>query len=127
MAVTARLGAALAQATAETAAFDASRVSYGVSFKQGHRAGWRGAIEWIVRAHRVHWEARVLEVWPRFLAAEIDRSPRDIDNAIQSAREALHADEGEWFDPETTHGWEVLEPHVYRFLDLTSDELEVVS
>jgi hypothetical protein len=119
--------AALAQAHAEDRAWAARGGSFGVSFKQGHRTGWRDGIEWVVRAHRVQWEATVLQVWPKFLAAGIDRSPRDVDNAIQSAREALHADDAVWFDPDTVHGWEALEPHVLRFLDLADDELAAVA
>lgn len=115
------------QALAESAAFARTRNRYGVSFKQGHRTGWREAVEWIVRSHHVQWESRVAEVWPRLLIAGIARTPGDVDHAIDSARQALRADEGVWVDPDTTHGWDVLEPHVYRFLDLTDDELEMVA
>lgn len=119
--------AMLAQASAESAAFARIRSRYGVSFKQGHRTGWREAIEWMVRSHRVQWEARVAEVWPKLLIAGIVRTPRDIDLAIDSARQSLHDDDAVWYDPDTTHGWEVLEPHVLRFLDLDDTELAAVA
>jgi hypothetical protein len=117
----------MAQAQAEDAAFARTRDRYGVSFKQGHRHGWRDGIEWVVRSHRVHWVGRVVEVWPGLLIAGVVRTPGDVDNAIQSAREALHDEEYVWLDPDSDAAWGVLEPHVYRFLDLTDTELERVA
>lgn len=118
----------LAQARAESAAVARLRNRYASeSFKQGHRTGWREAVEWLVRSHRVQWEARVAEVWPKLLIAGIDRTPRDIDLAVDSARQSLHDDDAVWYDPDTTHGWEVLEPHVLRFLDLDDAELAAVA
>lgn len=115
------------QAVAESAAFARNRNRYGVSFRQGHRTGWREAVEWMVRSHRVQWESRVTEVWPRLLIAGITRTPGDVDRAIDSARQALRPTDEVWYDPDSDHGWEVLEPHVLRFLDLTDDELEAVA
>lgn len=115
------------QATAEDRAWAGQGRNYGVSFKQGHRRGWRDFVEWAVRTGGpIHWEARVTETWLRLVAAGIARTGRDIDLAIDSARSALHAEEGDWIDPDSGN-WEVLEPHVFRFLDLTDDELEKVA
>lgn len=115
------------QAVAESAAVARNRNRYGVSFKQGHRTGWREAVEWIVRSHRVQWENRVAEVWPRLLTAGIVHTPGDVDRAIDTARQALRDDDGVWLDPDSDLGWSVLEPHVLRFLDLTDSELEAVA
>lgn len=118
----------LAQARAESAAFGESRLSYGTSFKQGHRRGWRDFAAWAVRAAgEIHYESRVVEMWGRLLGAGIARTGQDIDRAIQSAAEALYADDGVWHNPDSTHGWEVLEPHVLRFLDLTDAEIAAVA
>lgn len=38
----------LAQAKAETASFGGARLSHGVSFKQGHRAGWWEGVEYVL-------------------------------------------------------------------------------
>ena len=117
-----------AQATAEDRAWAANRDNYGVSFKQGHRTGWRDFADWAVRtAGPIHWETRVTETRLRLLAAGIARTGRDIDLAIDSARSALHDDDTDWADPDTTNGWAILEPHVLRFLDLTDDELQAVA
>lgn len=119
----------MVQAHAETVAAERIQGRYGdVSFRQGHRTGWRDAIEWAVRASGpIHWDHRVVEVWGRLLIAGVARTGRDIDLAIDSARDALAADTGTHPDPDSTHGWEVLEPHVLRFLDLTDAELAAVA
>ncbi|MGW9587464.1 hypothetical protein [Microbacterium sp. NPDC055455] len=43
----------LAQAAAETRAYDRTRM--GVSYKQGHRRGWWDAIEWVL-AQQLEWD-----------------------------------------------------------------------
>lgn len=119
----------MVQAHAETAAFTASRLSHGVSFKAGYRAGWWDAVQWLLTAvdAPVVWPARTTAVHVTLLLAGVHRPLTDIDNAILAARDALHADEGGWYDPDSDRHWEVLEPHVLRFLDLTPTELQAVA
>jgi hypothetical protein len=45
---------ALAQAAAETAAYDRTRM--GVSYKQGHRRGWWDAVEWVLQT-QLGWDS----------------------------------------------------------------------
>lgn len=52
----------------------------------------------------------------------IERSSTDADNAIQSAIEALTVEDGARPNPDTTHGWDVIEPHALYFLNLEQDE-----
>lgn len=71
---------------------------------------------------------RVQEMQERLRARGITRTDTQVDLAIQSAREALHADTGTWPNPDTDHGWWDIEGHAVRFLDLDYDEVfEVAS
>lgn len=52
----------------------------------------------------------------------VTRSETDIDNAIQSAIEALTDRDGFRPNPYNDRGWWEIEPHALRFLDLEMDE-----
>lgn len=65
---------------------------------------------------------RVDEIHDTLQPFGIARPDEHIDNAIQSAIEALTADLGYRPNPDTTRGWWDIEPHAYRFLDLEQDE-----
>lgn len=121
----------MVQAHAETVAAERIQGRYGdVSFRQGHRAGWWDAWQRIVAPQAVRdlmWPARAVGVFADLLLVGVLREVRSCDLAIQSAREALAADDGDWFDPDTARGWSVLEPHVLHFLDLTDTELQAVA
>lgn len=53
---------------------------------------------------------------------DIHRSETHIDNAIQSAIEALTSRDGFRPNPENDRGWWEIEPHALYFLDLEMDE-----
>lgn len=119
---------ASAAVDAEDAAWAPNRHRWGRSFKTGYRKAWWAALTWLIQTHRSHhadlmWETAATGVFVNVLLVGAARTITECDLAVQSAREALHADTGRWYDPNGT-GWEALESHVYRFLDLTPTELE---
>jgi hypothetical protein len=118
-----------AAARAEDTAYAQARLSYGASYRQGFRAGWWSVFRLITQAQVTRglmWRERAVGVFTDLLMAGVLRDVHACDNAIQSGREALHADLGVWLDPDTDTGWEVLGPVVYGFLDLTASEVEAV-
>lgn len=119
----------IAQSKGITDSRRSADVNHSVMHDRGYMNGWRDGIEWLARASGpIHWDAQVVELFVRLLTVGVARTGYAIDHAIDSARAALRTDEdGAWPDPDTTHGWGVLEPHVLRFLDLTEAELAAVA